>query len=115
MVVKVLGIWILNLGAILGDKPQFDDAIPELDRFFRLSGLFSRQSGPISGLGMARDLVRKVLLTEDGRINPQISVNTVDEIVKLVNESGTPRVERPDWSQQAYWPDHREVRLAFTR
>lgn len=106
------GLMDSQFGAILGDKEQFDEAIPELVKFFRLSALFDRSSGPISGLGNARELVRKILLKEDGSINPDISVNTVGEIIDLVGEGKSQPVKPANLVDEPHWPDERRVNLA---
>lgn len=101
-----------QFGAILGTKVQFDKAVPRLIRFFRLSALFERETEPVTGLGNARDLVRKILFTKDGNIHPAVSVNTVDNLLDHV-QSGRVKnlVKRPNLADSFHWPDERAVTL----
>lgn len=108
------GAFDSQFGAILGNKEQFEKAIPELIKFFRLSGLFDREAGPISGFNNARDLVLKVLLTEDGQINPETSVNRVGNIIDDVNQGKIKPVTPANLNEEAHWPDERNVHLART-
>ena len=103
-----------QFGAILGDKVQFDEAVPELIKLFRLSALFDRERDPISGLNNARELVRKILLKDDGSINPEISVNTVGQIVKMVEDGKASPVRPANIVDHPHWPDERSVTLAAT-